>query len=52
MASINNTNSYGRSGTLGLASGIDSESVIDNMMAAMQNKIDKLREENSTYKSS
>ena len=41
MASINNTNSYGRSGTLGLASGIDSESVIDNMMAAMQNKIDK-----------
>ena len=41
MASINNTNSYGRAGTLGLASGIDSESVIENMMAAMQNKIDK-----------
>lgn len=41
MAGVNNTNSYGRAGTLGLASGIDSESVIDNMMAAMQNKIDK-----------
>lgn len=41
MSRINNTSGFGRSGTLGLASGIDSESVIDNMMASMQNRIDK-----------
>ena len=44
MVSINNSNnsrSYGTSGILGLSSGIDSESVIEGMLAKTQTKIDK-----------
>jgi flagellar hook-associated protein 2 len=44
MVSINNSNnsrSYGSSGILGLSSGIDSESVIEGMLAKTQLKIDK-----------
>ena len=44
MVSINNSNnsrSYSTSGILGLSSGIDSESVIEGMLAKTQTKIDK-----------
>jgi len=44
MVSINNSNnsrSYSTSGILGLSSGIDSESVIEGMLAKTQIKIDK-----------
>lgn len=44
MVSINNSNnsrSYSNSGILGLSSGIDSESVIEGMLAKTQIKIDK-----------
>lgn len=44
MVSINNSNnsrSYGTSGVLGLSSGIDSESIIEGMLAGTQSKIDK-----------
>ena len=44
MVSINNSNNsraYSNSGILGLSSGIDSESVIEGMLAKTQTKIDK-----------